>query len=230
MAITFLPTRTEGSGPEDLGQAKADASAYNDPTVQLAAVNFNNLADFLIALGAEVGLTDGSTVGSLRADLIDLDADLDAHVGVGGVQHPNAVAAGAAGFMSGADKTKLDGIEALADVTDAANVAAAGAAMRTPTVTLDAASFTLQTSDEILKVDTTSAPVQITLYVPAAARSFMVQKVAGGVNKITLVRAGSEQIMGTGANYDLPGSAVAFSASAPQAWLVWTDGTNWFVA
>jgi environmental stress-induced protein Ves len=32
------------------------------------------------------------------------------HVGAGGAAHSNAVAAGAAGFMTGADKTKLDGI------------------------------------------------------------------------------------------------------------------------
>ena len=32
------------------------------------------------------------------------------HVGDGGAAHSNAVAAGAAGFMTGADKTKLDGI------------------------------------------------------------------------------------------------------------------------
>lgn len=41
-----------------------------------------------------------------------------------------------AGLMSAADKTKLDGIEAGADVTDAANVAAAGAFM-TATMTSD---------------------------------------------------------------------------------------------
>lgn len=33
-----------------------------------------------------------------------------AHVGAGGTAHANVVAAGAAGFMTGADKTKLDGI------------------------------------------------------------------------------------------------------------------------
>lgn len=32
------------------------------------------------------------------------------HVGAGGAEHANVVAAGAAGFMTGADKTKLDGI------------------------------------------------------------------------------------------------------------------------
>lgn len=47
----------------------------------------------------------------------------------GGETHADAIAGGADGFMTGADKTKLDGIEALADVTDATNVAAAGAVM-----------------------------------------------------------------------------------------------------
>lgn len=43
------------------------------------------------------------------------------HVGSGGTAHANAVAAGAAGFLTGSDKTKLDGIEtaATADQTAA---------------------------------------------------------------------------------------------------------------
>lgn len=44
-----------------------------------------------------------------------------AHAGSGGAAHANVVAAGAAGFMTGADKTKLDGIAtgATANATDA---------------------------------------------------------------------------------------------------------------
>jgi hypothetical protein len=38
------------------------------------------------------------------------DAAPSSHVGSGGTAHANAVAAGAAGFMTGADKTKLDGV------------------------------------------------------------------------------------------------------------------------
>ncbi len=43
------------------------------------------------------------------------------HVGAGGAAHANAVAAGAAGFMTGADKSKLDGVAvgATANSTDA---------------------------------------------------------------------------------------------------------------
>lgn len=42
-----------------------------------------------------------------------------AHAGAGGTAHAAAVAAGAAGFMSGADKTKIDGIAAGAQVNPA---------------------------------------------------------------------------------------------------------------
>jgi len=39
------------------------------------------------------------------------DAAPSSHVGSGGAQHANVVAAGASGFMTGADKAKLDGAE-----------------------------------------------------------------------------------------------------------------------
>ncbi len=49
------------------------------------------------------------------------DATPSSHVGAGGTAHANVVAAGAAGFMTGADKSKLDGIAtgATANATDA---------------------------------------------------------------------------------------------------------------
>lgn len=49
------------------------------------------------------------------------DATPSTHVGSGGAAHANVVAGGAAGFMTGADKTKLDGVAtgATANATDA---------------------------------------------------------------------------------------------------------------
>ena len=47
----------------------------------------------------------------------------------GGDVIADAIAAGNSGLMTGVDKTKIDGIEALADVTDTANVDSAGAVM-----------------------------------------------------------------------------------------------------
>ncbi|WP_309119215.1 phage tail protein [Paenibacillus sp.] len=52
-----------------------------------------------------------------RKDTVDaVQANLDAHIGAGGGVHANAVAGGAAGFMTGADKSKLDAIAAGAEV------------------------------------------------------------------------------------------------------------------
>ena len=62
----------------------------------------------------------------------------------------------ASGFASAADKTKLNGIEASADVTGATNVAAAG-------VMLSGAVFTgdVTVDTDVLKVDTTNDRVGI---------------------------------------------------------------------
>ena len=60
------------------------------------------------AAAAPVQTVDGQTGAvSLSSSYAPLS-----HVGDGGAAHSNAVAAGAAGFMTGADKTKLDGIAA----------------------------------------------------------------------------------------------------------------------
>ena len=55
------------------------------------------------------------------------DATPSSHVGTGGAAHANVVAAGAAGFMTGADKTKLDGVAtgATANSSDATLLARA---------------------------------------------------------------------------------------------------------
>ena len=58
------------------------------------------------AAAAPVQTVDGQTGAvSLSSSYAPLS-----HVGDGGAAHSNAVAAGAAGFMTGADKTKLDGV------------------------------------------------------------------------------------------------------------------------
>lgn len=58
---------------------------------------------------------------------------------LGGTLHANAVAAGAAGFMTGADKTKLDGIAASAAALTASTPAAVGIAAAAVGAATDAA-------------------------------------------------------------------------------------------
>lgn len=75
---------------------------------------------------ASLDVTGNITVGGT----VD-GVDLAAHAGAGGAVHADVIAGGAAGFMTGADKTKLDGIAASAAAVSGAtpaDVAAAGSA------------------------------------------------------------------------------------------------------
>ena len=65
------------------------------------------------------------------------------HVTGGGDTIADAIAAGNSGLLSGADKTKLDGIEALADVTDAINIASSIVGVADKAIPVDADSLGL---------------------------------------------------------------------------------------
>ena len=86
------------------------------------------IVTLLEALVGNAKLSHDSGLSDVSID--DHHAQIHAaeHVTGGGDVVANAIAAGSAGLMTGADKTKLDGIEALADVTDFTNVQAALAA------------------------------------------------------------------------------------------------------
>lgn len=83
-----------------------------------------------------------------------LDADLTALAAAG---NSTILAATTASFLA-EDKTKLDGIEALADVTDATNVAAAGAVMEADTTT--AAMGFVVDEDDMVSNSATKIPTQ----------------------------------------------------------------------
>lgn len=72
---------------------------------------------------AGTSTTQLATTAYVNAE-IAADAAPLSHVGAGGAAHANVVAAGAAGFMTGADKTKLDGIAAGAQANTVTSVAA----------------------------------------------------------------------------------------------------------
>lgn len=85
----------------------ATQGEVNTGTDAVRAVTPDTLANYTgLGGGGAVDSVDGET-GAV--DLTDNYAPLS-HVGSGGGAHANAVAAGAAGFMTGSDKTKLDGI------------------------------------------------------------------------------------------------------------------------
>ncbi len=96
----------------------------NHTGTQLAATISNFAATVIGSVLTGLSVATATAVGAADSILIaigKLQAQNTAHQGVGGATHPNAVAAGAAGFMTGADKTKLDGVAtgATANSTDA---------------------------------------------------------------------------------------------------------------
>ncbi len=70
------------------------------------------------------------------------------HVTGGGDTIANVIAAGNSGLMSGADKTKLNGIEALANVTDAINIASSIVGVAAKATPVDADTIPLIDSDD----------------------------------------------------------------------------------
>ena len=85
----------------------------NHTGTQLAAT-ISDLASAVIA----VVLTGFSTASSAAVTATDsvltafgkIQGQINAHFGAGGAVHANVIAAGASGFMTGTDKTKLDGL------------------------------------------------------------------------------------------------------------------------
>lgn len=69
MTITSIPQLSEGPG--ELGQTKTDAEPYTDPNTEVSADIWNALVGRVIEAFQEIGLSDGSTVGSIRKALID---------------------------------------------------------------------------------------------------------------------------------------------------------------
>lgn len=101
----FLVTMFQKVGATELNHeiVKCTARSGDVLTVVRAQEGTTGFA-FSNADPVELRFTKGS------AENLVQDADLSAHVGSGGAAHANVVAAGAAGFMTGADKTKLDGV------------------------------------------------------------------------------------------------------------------------
>jgi hypothetical protein len=171
-----------------------------------------------------------------RADHVHAHGDQ-----LGGTLHSDAVAATSAGFMSGADKTKLIGIASGATATplsaatpQGVGTAAAGTGTSASKddhvhgqVTRDRTTAgntaLVNTTDEILRV---SAQADIQLPDPAGKRQFVIKKTGSTSFSINVLRHGSELIEGMAANLELPGST---NLDFP-AWMIYAgaDG-NWYV-
>lgn len=106
-------TQEEGDG-----RYRQTATALTDADIPAGIARDSEVT---AAIGAHEAAADPHP-GYLTAAEGDAAYAPAGHVGSGGAAHANAVASGAAGFMTGADKAKLDGVAsgATANATDAA--------------------------------------------------------------------------------------------------------------
>ena len=184
----------EGTANADTGWLLTTDNPITVGTTALTFTQFTSLGQ--ITAGAGLTKTGGTIDavangdGSITVNADDIQVGVlasDAQHGVrgGGTQHADVIAGGAAGSMSAADKTKLDAIEAAADVTDATNVNAAGAVME--------ADFNAST---ILAADTDDTPAALTI----AASTIVGRKATGGIVALTTAETRTIINVADGAN------------------------------
>lgn len=171
--------------------------------------------------------TTGSSDGVLLVDFVDIDAVLSAEDAGSffddaddwvGVIKSNAGTPAAVARVGSAGSSQFE--FARGDhVHDGGVVVVAG---------VQNADFTLTNAQEIVPIDDTSVIIDVQLPSPSL-RKWLFQKVSGGTNGIRLVRAGTEKINGVAATYTLPGSTTAWDSAVPQGWMLYSDGTDWFV-
>lgn len=131
----------------------------------------------------------------------------------------SAATTGAAGSMSSAHYTKLEAIEAAADVTDATNVAAAGALMTTATV-----ATTLGTDDTTIPTSKAVKTVTDTLVTKALYDANSVLYATSDNTPVALTVAAST-IVGRKSSGDI----VALTATEARTILNVADGSNAYV-
>lgn len=153
---------------------KSNVAAAGDPawaTVTKADVGLANVDN----------TSDASKpVSTAQATVIGLKLDAT-HAGTGGAAHADVIAGGAAGFMTGADKTKLDGIAAGAEVNQHAfaTVAVSGqtsvsADAKQGTLTLAngaGVAITTDAATDTVTIGTTAATTSVAGHMSAADKT-----------------------------------------------------------
>ena len=139
------PTGPAGPAGATTLAALTDVDSTSEGGQVLKSDGDNSFSFGDVVTAVDLGYTPAATTGTVTND-----AGTDATI-------PAATTTNA-GLLTGSDKTKLDGIEALADVTDATNVAAAGAVMESDTSTVNM-SFVVD-EDNMVSNSDTKVPTQ----------------------------------------------------------------------
>ena len=110
--------------PALLDSDPASATNTFNPPIQKLVDNTQAVHDLAMKNAGttktlELHNTDPNAHADLFNQLSQSNQQLQSHIGAGGIAHASAVADGEAGFMTGADKSKLDGIPANADANPA---------------------------------------------------------------------------------------------------------------
>lgn len=105
--VTDLAAKASITYVDTQDAAVTATAAY---ATKASLVDADNLSGFDSAASNAKSKWQWSVLKSSMKTYMDTLYAAAAHVGAGGAAHANAVAAGAAGFMTGADKTKLDGL------------------------------------------------------------------------------------------------------------------------
>ena len=117
---------------EHMSANSVDSDQYVDGSIDLIHMSANSVDSDQYVDGAVdlVHLSANSVDSSkiLDGSIVNADVNASAAIAQSKLNIADATTS-AAGYMSAADKSKLDGIEASGDVTDTTNVAAAGAVM-----------------------------------------------------------------------------------------------------
>lgn len=246
MTITALPSRAA----LDLGAALTNARA---PVAnELSAVNVEKIKDWIISLASEVGLSDGSTAGSLREALLTFAIGaLDGLRLAEQAGDPSATANEAKVYaldlagtthifsiLSDGTIIRLSGTStAPASLGRAASAGSLGSMANADHVhdegvlvapTSMSSNTTLTAAMQVLLIDTTSGALNLTLPTPVSSspRHWLLKKINAGASDITLVRGGSENIEGSGASLKLPQSE---SLERPSWTLVRDNSGNFWV-
>lgn len=178
------PTGPQGAD----GDQGPQGPAGSDATVNNANVN--------TAIGTNPSASRGALGLGSAAVAATSDFAAAAHVGSGGTAHANVVAAGAAGFMTGADKTKLDGIASGATANDTdANLKAR--ANHTGTQSLDT------TTDSATRLAMTAAQVTKLAGIATGATANSTDAALSAFYRTLLDSSGSHTAAKTAGTYGL---------------------------